>query len=83
MLTGATVYTHAYFGQGNGPIFMDWVSCGSSDTALLTCSYNPNTLWETHAEDAGVRCGGECSNTYSLTSYFLYMARYVCGLFCA
>ena len=83
MFTGATAYTNAYFGQGNGPIFMDFVSCGSSDTALLACSYDPNTSEDNHGEDAGVRCGGECSNTYPLTSYFLYMVCYVHDLFCA
>ena len=59
MFTGATHYTHAYFGQGSGPIFMDNVACGSSDTALLACSYDPNTSEDSHEEDAGVRCGGE------------------------
>ena len=73
MSTGTTAYTNAYFGQGNGPIFMDEVSCGSSSTALLACSYDPITSEDNHGEDAGVRCGGECSNTYPLTSYFLYM----------
>ena len=40
---------------------MQNVGCGSSDTALLACSYNPNIPEENHVEDAGVKCGGECS----------------------
>ena len=39
---------------------MDSVSCGSSDTALLACPYDPDTSEDSHGEDAGVRCGGEC-----------------------
>ena len=67
MFAGATAYTNAYFGQGSGPIFMDSVSCGSSDTALLACSYDPNTSENNHGKDAGVRCGGDCSNSYKGT----------------
>ena len=58
MFAGAAAYKNAYFGQGSGPIFMDWVSCGRSDTALLACSYDPNTSEDNHGKDAGVRCGG-------------------------
>ena len=88
MFTGATAYTNAYFGQGNGPIFMNWVSCGSSDTALLACSYNPNTSEDNHGNDAGVRCGGEGSNTYPVTSYFftwcpMYVTHFAHDIFCA
>ena len=64
MCTGATYYTNAYFGQGSGPIFMDSVGCGNSDTALLACSYDPDTSEDNHGEDAGVRCGGECGNNH-------------------
>ena len=60
MFVGATYFSSAYFGQGSGPIFMDDVGCGSSDTVLLACSYDPNTSEDNHGEDAGVRCGGEC-----------------------
>ena len=62
MFSGATSFSYAYFGQGSGPIFMDNVICGSSDTALLACSYDPNTSEDNHSEDAGVRCGGEYFN---------------------
>ena len=60
MFTGATNFSHAYFGQGSGPIFMDDVGCGSNDTVLLACPYDPNTSEDSHGKDAGVRCGGEC-----------------------
>ena len=57
---GGTSISNAYFGQGSGPIFMDEVGCGSSDTALLACPYDPNTSEDSHGKDAGVRCGSEC-----------------------
>ena len=88
MFTGATAYMNAYFGQGNGPIFMDLVSCGSSDTALLACSYDPNTSEDYHGEDAGVRCGGECNNSYAFLPDMLcswpsmHMTHFVHNTFC-
>ena len=59
MFIGATYFTSAYFGQGSGPIFMDDVVCGSSDTVLLACSYDRNTSDGYHGNDVSVRCGGE------------------------
>ena len=63
VFAGAMAFGSAYFGKGSGPIFMDVVACGSNDTALLACSYDPNTSEDSHAEDAGVRCEGECFST--------------------
>ena len=60
IFAGGTSLNNAYFGQGSGPIFMDEVRCGSNDTALLACPYDPNTAEDSHQEDAGVRCGSEC-----------------------
>ena len=65
VFAGAMAFGSAYFGQGSGPIFMDVVACDSNDTALLACSYDPNTSEDSHAEDAGVRCGGECFSTFT------------------
>ena len=64
VFAGVIAFGDAYFGQGCGPIFMDSVACDSSDTVLLACSYDPNTSEDSHAEDAGVRCGGECFSTF-------------------
>ena len=53
--TGALSYSNAYFGQGTGPIQIDDVGCGGSETVLVQCSHltTDNCV---HAEDAGVRC---------------------------
>ena len=75
MFIGATAKVNAYFGQGSGPIFMDRVLCGSSDTALLACSYDPNTSEDNHGKDAGVRCDGLQSAYVNLVYVFVTTAR--------
>ena len=55
--SGATAFSQAAFGQGNGPISLDDVSCSGTESTLLSCSHggvdNHNCG---HTEDAGVRC---------------------------
>ncbi|XP_041374983.1 LOW QUALITY PROTEIN: deleted in malignant brain tumors 1 protein-like [Gigantopelta aegis] len=67
--TGATVacrmlgfkfgksYRSAYFGQGKGPIYMNYVRCKGSETSLTQCHYSGWKIHScTHREDAGVAC---------------------------
>ena len=44
------------------PIIMDNVACTGSETQLVNCSYDSNTLEDSHFEDAGVRCFSENGN---------------------
>ena len=53
---GVTTYSGAYFGQGTGPIFMDFVTCDGSELRLIDCRYSSADSSDTHAEDVGVRC---------------------------
>ena len=54
-------FTKAHFGQGNGSIYMDDVSCVGTESSLFSCIYTHYTSdyfnCEDHSEDAGVRCG--------------------------
>ena len=55
ILSGATYYTHAYFGAGAGPIVMDDVRCTTAERRLIDCPFKLNHNCG-HSEDAGVRC---------------------------
>ncbi|XP_052715472.1 deleted in malignant brain tumors 1 protein-like [Crassostrea angulata] len=47
----------AFFGQGNGSIWMDQLECTDYDTNILTCSRNDMGIHDcVHGEDAGVVC---------------------------
>ena len=56
--TGATAFTDAFFGQGDGPIQLDVYSCVGTESRLEDCSYDSNQAGclRQHAQDAGVRC---------------------------
>ena len=59
----------AYFGRGSGPIWLDNVACGGSESNLINCTatntYNENHDCD-HQEDAGVRCLAGRSNRITL-----------------
>ncbi|PIK49864.1 putative scavenger receptor cysteine-rich protein type 12 isoform X1 [Apostichopus japonicus] len=54
----ATAYTtRAYFGRGQGDIFLDDVQCTGREVDLLSCGHRPIGLHNCgHSEDAGVIC---------------------------
>ena len=47
----------AYFGEGSGDIFLDELACTGNEQHLTDCATDHSHDC-THAEDAGVRCGG-------------------------
>lgn len=52
----------AYFGEGSGNIFLDEILCTGDEERLSDCHHEAGNSHDcTHAEDAGVRCGGEFS----------------------
>ena len=76
LITGATAYRLARFGQGGGPIFISDVKCRGTEYRLIDCGHGgieDNSC--SHSEDAGVTClpGKDCIVVYY---------RYSHGCFC-
>ena len=56
-----TALRSAYFGQGNGPILLNNVSCNGNELFLANCTNTSSYMYNcTHSEDAGVMCLSEC-----------------------
>ena len=53
-------YGGAYFGQGSGPIWLDNIQCGGSESTLASCGHLGVNITRScsHSEDAGARCYG-------------------------
>ena len=59
LLTGATAFTNAFFGEGTGPIYLDDFLCRNTENRLIDCpngGLNMIDFCNGHADDAGVRC---------------------------
>ena len=50
-------YTQAHFGEGTSNIGLGGLACNGSEERLVDCRHAQPVC--THAEDAGVRCGGK------------------------
>lgn len=70
--TAQTSKSDAFFGQGQGDIWLDDVRCFGNETSLLHCrhpSLGDNNCG--HGEDAGVVCSGIISVSMLFTSFLL------------
>ena len=54
--TGALGYTGGYFGEGSGPIHLDYVVCSGTEYNFTDCVIRDNTRQSSHSEDVGVKC---------------------------
>ena len=54
----------AAFGQGTGPVFLDYVRCTGNESSLLSCSHQGiiGVVYCSHSYDFGVVCppGEQC-----------------------
>ena len=58
-------YSNAYFGQGRGPTWLNYLYCSGFENSLLDCNRayaigNPNGC--SHSEDVGIECPGNIGN---------------------
>ena len=68
---GTIAYRGAFFGRGNGPIYLERFRCNDGDAKLMDCALPPIGLHDCdHSQDAGVTCVGEIVSLYSLESVF-------------
>ena len=61
MFTGVETFINAHFGQGTGPLLLDWLSCTGREQTLLSCSHSGigvTSYYCGHDDDVGVRCLG-------------------------
>ena len=57
--TDAEAYGRAYFGEGDGDIFIENVQCNGSESSIIDCPTSEFGVHDcSHSEDAGVRCEG-------------------------
>jgi hypothetical protein len=52
-----------FYGEGTGDIRLTQLDCNGTESNLVNCQAQPTPRMCTHAEDAGVRCGGKLGGT--------------------
>ena len=67
LFSGATGYSNAYFGEGEGPVNLDSVQCSGSEYNLTECEIGNSGTRTTHSRalDVGVKCQPGLCNSYS------------------
>ena len=56
-VAGAIAYSYAYFGRGNGSIYLSRVGCRGSELRLIDCYHRGMGVhYCHHSNDAGLRC---------------------------
>ncbi len=55
-----TVFSDAYFGQGDTPVVASGFLCDSQDTKLSDCGFTSADFCCGHHRDVGIRCNPGC-----------------------
>ena len=55
-LLGAIPQAQAFFGEGSGTVYFDYVQCSGSEYDLMDCNTTKIVMSTNHAEDVGVKC---------------------------
>ena len=53
---GATAHSNAYFGEGRGPVHLDYIQCSGRKYNLIDCTTANSTRQTNHSQDVGVKC---------------------------
>ena len=63
---GTYGYRGYYFGQGTGPIWLDYVTCTGLESSLASCGHLGVNVTRScgHNEDVGLRCYGSQGKAY-------------------
>ena len=72
-MTGVFVFRQSIssvrFGRGTGAIFFGYMSCGSSESSLQSCSRSSSSRYCSHDSDVGVWCDGIADSGQGMSSY--------------
>ena len=60
------------FGRGTGAIFFGYMSCGSSESSLQSCSRSSSSRYCSHDSDVGVWCDGIADSGEGVTLCICY-----------
>ena len=72
IIIGAEFLGKAYFGAGNGSIFLDDVICSGSESTILQCSHSSVGQHNcNHGEDVSVHCSDSGIEHYDILLYFV------------
>ena len=71
--------SNAYYGEGNGVIWLDELNCTGTEFNIEYCSHNGWGSNEcSHGEDAGVECSsGKCIYMYVYIYVYIYIYTYI------
>ena len=64
---GPEAHGQAYFGQGQGDIYLENVQCNGSERSLEDCPASDPGLYDCHhSEDAGIKCQSMSLDAYTI-----------------